>query len=391
MPKQEWGWECRSCGSRDTESVLSLGSLPLANNLLAHSDDSYELYPLDVVFCSSCRLGQLVDVVPGEKLFSDYVFYSSAMPPVVERARALAKRVMDQYRPSSVLEIASNDGYLLGSYERSGIRVLGIDPARGPANAAALQRIPTIQDFFSLKLAKTLPRFDVIHASNVLAHCPDVNDFVAALLAVLEKDGVCIIEVPYLGDLVQQCQFDTVYHEHVFYFSVESLKQLFNRHGLMIESIETMPYVLGGSLRIFVRNGGPQKVWSDYGLGEVTAMQSRADGYAEQLRKCLIELNRKGKTVWGFGAAAKATVILNYAGIDDSLIAAIADDTPAKQGKFVPGTGIQVRSTEEWLKAQPDVTCIFTWNYARAIMDRYYPEYTGAFISSRNPKEPWSI
>jgi len=333
------------------------------------------------MYCEACSLGQLAEVVPGEKLFREYVFYSSVMAPVVKRAHDLASEVLYDSRPLTVIEIGSNDGYLLEFYRLAGVNVLGIDPARGPANRAARKGIPTIQEFFSLELAKTLPHADVIHANNVLAHSPDPNDIVAGFAQILKPlGGTCIVEVPYLGDLARNAQFDTVYHEHIFYFSEKSISQLFNRHGLYVKRIDHLPDVLGGSIRVFASKSHLQCGIEDYGLDELSTLQARANNNADRLNKELSAY--KGKTIWGFGAAAKATVMLNYCGIDESVITAIADDTPAKQGKFIPGTGIQVRSTEDWLKAQPDVTCIFAWNYAETIMSRYVDKYTGKFITS---------
>ena len=372
---------CRSCNVPVSRKLLSLGTIPFVNNLLAHPLEPYESGPLDLMYCEACSLGQLAEVVPGEKLFREYVFYSSVMAPVVKRAHDLASEVLYDSRPLTVIEIGSNDGYLLEFYRLAGVNVLGIDPARGPANRAARKGIPTIQEFFSLELAKTLPHADVIHANNVLAHSPDPNDIVAGFAQILKPlGGTCIVEVPYLGDLARNAQFDTVYHEHIFYFSEKSISQLFNRHGLYVKRIDHLPDVLGGSIRVFASKSHLQCGIEDYGLDELSTLQARANNNADRLNKELSAY--KGKTIWGFGAAAKATVMLNYCGIDESVITAIADDTPAKQGKFIPGTGIQVRSTEDWLKAQPDVTCIFAWNYAETIMSRYVDKYTGKFITS---------
>lgn len=373
---------CRSCGSSNIESVLSLGKIPLVNNLLSRSDEPCESHPLEVLFCNDCSLGQLRDIVPADKMFIEYLFYSSVQAPVVERAEKLARQVIEYYRPSSVLEIGSNDGYLLECYKKAGINVLGVDPARGPANSAANKGVPTVQDFFSLELAKQLPKADIIHANNVLAHCSDVNGIVAGMAQALKPHGTCIVEVPYLGDLARYCQFDTVYHEHVFYFSKQALRNLFNRHGLRIYRLEYMPDVLGGSLRAFAWKGDHQCAFADEGLDEISELQQRADNCALDLKKRIVESKNQGNTIWGFGAAAKATVVLNYAGIDSSLLTAVADDTPAKQDKFIPGTGIQVKSTQEWLETQPENTCIFVWNYAQEIMTRYWETYKGKWIPS---------
>lgn len=372
---------CRICKAPITESVVNLGNIPLVNNLVSAPLADVKMFPLDVVFCASCNVAQLRDSVPPAEMFSEYLFYSCAMPPVVERAKKLADKVWKNRRPQVVIEIASNDGYLLDEYRGRGARVLGVDPARGPANVAAIKGIPTVQEFFGLALAKTLPKADVIHANNVLAHVPNPNDFVAGIAEVLKPNGICFVEVPYLKDLLIGAHFDTIYHEHLFYHSIKSLITLFRRHGLTVTHVERMPDVLGGSLRISVEKFGCLTSEEDGELN-FSEMQKRTDYYADSLRGTLIRLKEEGKSVWGFGAAAKTTVMLNYAGVPASCLDAVADDTLAKQGKYIPGTDVQVRSTQEWLQAQPDYTCIFTWNYANMIAHKFTPAYKGVFFSS---------
>ena len=372
---------CRICGADVIETIVNLGNIPLVNNLAASSLEAVKSFPLDVVFCTSCHVAQLRDSVPPEEMFSEYLFYSSVMAPVVARASELAAKVVERLSPRFVIEIASNDGYLLSAYKQHGVDVLGIDPARGPANAAALMGIPTVQDFFSLALAKELPTADVIHVNNVLAHVPDPNDFVAGLAHTLQPNGVCFVEVPYLGDLLTGAHFDTIYHEHLFYHSIKSLVTLFGRHGLAVTDVERLPDVLGGSLRITVEHSGTPTKEVDGELN-FSEMQQRTDYYARQLRSMLLRLKAEGKSVWGFGAAAKTTVMLNYAAVPAGVLVAVADDTIAKQGKYIPGTDVQVRSTQDWLAEQPDYTCIFTWNYAQAIAHKFAQTYKGTFFTS---------
>jgi SAM-dependent methyltransferase len=378
---------CRSCDSENLKPVISLGDVPLVNNLLSTAQEKYKRFPLDVVICSDCSLAQLKDTVPPEAMFTEYLFYSSVMAPVVESARKLVEKVTSERDLSQglIIEVASNDGYLLDFYKQKGINILGVDPAVGPANIAAMKGIPTVQSFFTLALAKTLPKADVVHANNVLAHVPTINDFVAGIAEVLKSDGVAIIEVPYLGDLLQGCHFDTIYHEHMFYFSFKSLHSLFNRHGLNIMDCEHLPDVLGGSLRITVGRGDSHCHMTEHGLDELSTVQDRAILKTTDLKKILLQLKAEGKTVWGFGAAAKTTVFMNCAGIDNTLIAAVVDDTPAKQGKYIPGTGVQVRTSKEWLEAQPDYTFIFIWNYAHVIAHKFCLDYKGKFFTSDFP------
>jgi SAM-dependent methyltransferase len=382
--------QCRSCGSSNLKPVISLGDIPLVNELLDSPETPFTAFPLDVIICDDCALAQLRDTVPPEIMFSEYLFYSSVMSPVVEAAKNLVDKITKDGLPADaqVIEIASNDGYLLDFYKQKGISVLGIDPARGPANVAIAKGVPTIQAFFTHSLAKTLPKADIIHANNVLAHVPTINDFVAGIAECLKPEGRAIIEVPYLGDLLRGCHFDTIYHEHVFYFSIKSLAILFARHGLDIRDVEHLPQVLGGSIRVTVGRSQSHD-WTctmpEHGLDQVTGLQDRARFYADDLKHRLLELKAAGKTIWGFGAAAKATVFMNFAGIDDSLIDAVADDTPAKQRRYIPGTKVQVRSSEEWLKAAPDYTVIFTWNYAQVIAQKFQFKYYGELITSFMP------
>jgi SAM-dependent methyltransferase len=313
-------------------------------------------------------------------MFVEYLYYSTVSNSVVNAARTLVERVSKTLSEDAlVIEIASNDGYLLQFYDGLGIQVLGIDPARGPANEAALKGIPTVQDFFSLKLAKQLPKADVIHANNVLAHVPSTNDFVAGIAEVLKPDGVCIVEVPYFGDLISKGNFDTIYHEHVFYFSFKSLAILFGRNGLHIQEVEHLESQ-GGSLRITASKNGTSCQFEEWGLEGVPTLQQQVDEIAVKLKSTLLKLKEKGKRVWGFGAAAKATVMMNYCNIDHTLIEAVADDAPAKFQKFIPGTRTEVLYPKNWLEARPDYTCIFSWNYAQEIMERFKYNYEGKFF-----------
>ena len=380
---------CRNCGTV-TESVLDLGGQPFANNLLDKSSDSFEQCPLEVMYCPDCLLGQLRDLAQPTKLFSEYLFYSRASKPIVAAASDLVDRVMKKIeagpvhesflmdRRHQIIEIASNDGYMLQFYKERGALVLGVDPARGPANVAALLGIPTIQDFFGLRLAKTLPKADVVHAQNVLAHVPDLDDFIAGVEEILAPRGKFIVEVPYFGDMILHGVFDTVYHEHVYYFTFRSLENLLSRYGLYIAEWEHLN-VLGGSLRLWIEKGIPEKSIADSGLEGIKDWQKNAKATAANLVSILQELKARGKRVWGYGAAAKTTVLMSYCGITADLIEAVADTTPAKLGKYIPGTGIQVRSEAAWLAAAPDYTCNFVWNYD--IGRKYSDSYKGIFFT----------
>jgi SAM-dependent methyltransferase len=370
---------CRSCGG-PTSPLLDLGNQPLANHLLDSPQDPYDVYPLKVMLCNRCHLGQLHDIIPPDKLFREYVYYTSVSGPSVESARKLVASV---HVPTDglVVEIGSNDGYLLQFYKQRGINVLGIDPAQGPANAAMRRGIPTLKDFFTEDFATHIPKADIIHVNNVLAHVPDLNDFVAGLAILLKRGGTCYIEVPYLLDLLRNCWFDSVYHEHVYYFSYQSLERLFARHKLAIVGAESIS-THGGSLRLRIGNYPSTFAVAESNLSYFA--QSHMDGLVANLMDALRFLRSNGKRVWGFGAAAKATVMMNRCGITSDLVEAVADDTPAKIGKYIPGTGIGIAATRDWIAAQPDYTCIFAWNYTPQIIEQYQGSYRGVFFTPYN-------
>jgi SAM-dependent methyltransferase len=378
---------CRSCGS-PTEHVLSLGEMPLANHLLTYPSESYKKYPLDLMFCPSCKLGQLRDQVDPNLMFEEYPYYSSVSQPLkipINPTHKLAGEISERYvnrindETFLIAEIGSNDGYLLRFYQLNGFKVLGIDPARGPANAAALKGIPVIQDYFTLKLAKTLPKADVIHAHNVLAHVRDLNDFVAGIGDMLKPNGVCVVEVPYFGNLLEMGTFDQIYAEHNYYFSLKAALVLFDRHEMGLQKQEFIP-AHGGSLRLFFdKTLRRDKVWMEEFLPGRDLSKRVGDMRTDFVRE-IISLLPKGR-VWGFGAAAKATTMLNWCSVSSEILPCIADSTPAKIGKFIPGTGQRIVSPDEWLAEQPEYTCIFAWNYEEEIRRKYEGKYKGTFFT----------
>lgn len=376
---------CRSCNGY-THQIFTLGKIPLVNSLLDSPEDLYEKYPIDVMLCKTCLLGQLSYVVPPKEMFKEYLYYSSVSGPIVEASKLLVDRA-SKLLPTTlpdlplVVEIGSNDGYLLQFYKEKGISVLGVDPATGPANAAALKGIPTVQEFFSLKVARKLPKADIIHANNVMAHVPDLNDFVAGLAELLKPEGVGFIEVHSLNSLLEKCEFDTVYHEHSYYFSFRSLETLFSAHGLCIEDAELLSSQ-GGSFRITLKKKCAYPILMEEDIIiNCSDIQRRIGKISSDLVLTLLRMKKEGKKVWGYGAAAKATVMMNYCEITDNLIGAVADPAPAKIGKYIPGTGVQIRSPEDWLESQPDYTCIFAWNYAQPIAHQYAQSYKGKFFT----------
>ncbi|MFO1070699.1 MAG: class I SAM-dependent methyltransferase [Geminicoccaceae bacterium] len=393
---------CRSCGSTRLQVFLSLGDLPLSDGFIApdHLDRREPRYPLDVAFCPDCTLVQILKTVPPEELFGeDYPYFSSFTDALVRHAKAnvdgrIAERGLG---PNSlVIELASNDGYLLQHYKAAGIPVLGIDPAPGPVKAARDKGIDTLLAFFGLDLARKLAaegrKADVIHGNNVLAHVADTNGFVAGIAALLKPTGVAVIEAPYVRDLIDHGEFDTIYHEHLCYFSASALVPLFRRHGLHLNRVERLP-IHGGSLRLFIEPvERPDASLLDLLAEERRLGVDRFDYYAgfakrvEQIKatlgSLLRELKGKGARLAGYGAAAKGTILLNYIGIGADLLDYVVDRNTHKQGRWIPGVRLPIRAPAEILATQPDYILILPWNFKDEIMEQQaeYRRRGGRFI-----------
>jgi SAM-dependent methyltransferase len=381
---------CRSCGHDDLGEILDLGRLPLANALLTAGQLALpeDRFPLELYFCPRCALVQIGETVPPERLFRDYAYASSYSDTMVEHARALVDGLIDVRRlgrDSLVIEVASNDGYLLQFYQRRGIPVLGIEPAANIAKLAAEKGIPTLIEFFDEGLARRLAgegRFaDVIHAHNVLAHVPDPNRFVAGIRRVLKPAGIAVIEAPYVRDLIAKLEFDTIYHEHFSYYSASAVAALCARHGLMIHDVELTP-IHGGSLRLTL---GHQGGAATPRVGELLA-QEQSDGllafayyrdFAErverlkaQLLALLQRLRGEGLRIAAYGASAKGSTLMNAFGIDQRLIELVVDRSDLKQGRFTPGNHLPIRPPSALIERQPDYVLLLTWNFAAEILQQ---------------------
>ena len=381
---------CRFCSSPLDTSFADLGASPLANSFLEPEQltEPEVFYPLHARVCAACFLVQLPELAAPEEIFSDYAYFSSYSDSWLEHARIYAETMIDRFGLDPghrVVEIASNDGYLLRWFRERDIPVLGVEPAANVAAAAEERGIPTRVEFFGEATAGALVeegvRADLLVGNNVFAHVPALNDFCRGLKALLAPEGVLTLEFPHLQRLVEGNQFDTIYHEHFSYFSLGTAKEVLGRHGLVVFDVEELP-THGGSLRLFARHAGREEPATTSAVHEVLSREAELGyrdlalyrDFAEEVRRTkrsllrfLLNAREEGATVVGYGAPAKGNTLLNYCGIGPDFLEYTVDRSPHKQGRYLPGTRIPIHAPERIQETKPDYVWILPWNLTEEI------------------------
>jgi len=397
--------QCRFCDAPLSQSFADLGMSPLANSYVRHDQDLQmePFYPLQAYVCASCFLVQLPAMQTSEHIFSDYAYFSSYSDSWLAHAKAYTEKMRERFglnKGSQVIEIASNDGYLLQYFKQAGIPVLGIEPAKNVAEVAIKAGIPSVVKFFGERTAKELvgdgTRADLLLGNNVLAHVPDLNDFVKGMKIVLKSTGVITMEFPHLQRLVDECQFDTIYHEHFSYFSFITVEQVFAKHGITLIDVDELP-THGGSLRIYGRHtedvSAPvsnrvielrdrERRLGYNGIDLYKSFASKVMATKREILEFMIKAKREGKSIVGYGAPAKGNTLLNYCGIRTDMIAYTVDRSPHKQSHYLPGTRIPIHGPEKIRETRPDYVVILPWNLKDEIINQmaHIREWGGKFV-----------
>ena len=396
--------ECRFCSNLLSHTFVDLGMSPLSNAYLKLDtiNKAEKFYPLHTYVCDNCFLVQLEEFETPDHIFSDYAYFSSYSETWLRHAENYTELMTQRFSlnaNSQVIEIASNDGYLLQYFQKQNIPVLGIEPAANVAKVAEEKGIPSLVKFFGVSTAKELvaqgKQADLLLGNNVLAHVPDLNDFVAGMKIVLKPDGILTMEFPHVLQLILQNQFDTIYHEHFSYFSFLTVEKVFATHGLTLFDVEELP-THGGSLRIYGQHNDGKKPISDrVSLLKSKEIEAGLDqrstylGFGEQVKATkrhllsfLIDIKNRGKSVVGYGAPAKGNTLLNYCGIRTDLLDYTVDRSPYKQGLFLPGTHITIYHPDKIIETKPDYLLILPWNIKDEIIEQmsHIREWGGKFV-----------
>jgi SAM-dependent methyltransferase len=406
--------KCRHCQTELHDTFIDLGFSPPSNAYLRQEDllrpETY--YPLRVMVCRSCWLVQTQDYAHHDQLFeSDYAYFSSTSTSWLKHAAdyvgmIVARLKLDQH--SKVVELAANDGYLLQYVKQRDIPCLGVEPTTSTADAARARNIPIVEDFFGVRLAKAIVerdgKADLIVANNVLAHVPDINDFLSGMAILLKEEGTITVEFPHVLNLIAQSQFDTIYHEHFSYLALGSVDRMMRTLGLRVYDVDQIP-THGGSLRIYACHDkaahAPTASLSqalqqerDFGLENIETyegFQPRAEKIKLDLLQFLLEQKRLGKKVVAYGAAAKGNTLLNYSGVHADLLSLVADAAPSKQGKFMPGSHIPIVSPSALLETKPDYVLMLPWNLKLEIETQLATirEWDGRFVIAVPHMQIW--
>lgn len=398
--------KCRFCGKSLSHEVIDMINAPPSNSFLTEGqlNEPETFYPLKLFVCDSCFLVQIDEYKKFSEIFaSEYVYYSSFSRTWLAHAKQYTDMMIEKYRydqNSLIIEIASNDGYLLQYFNEKGIPSLGIEPAEGTAIEARKKGIETICDFFGRRLAQSLSdqgkQADLLIGNNVLAHVPDLHDFVSGFKIALKSAGIITMEFPHLMKIVDNCQFDTIYHEHFSYLSIMTVRSIFNHHGLELFDVEELP-THGGSLRIFAKHAEDITkeisenvkilIEKEESRGLKTMVyyrdfQEKTDQIKYDFLNFLIEQKKNNKKVVAYGAAAKGNTLLNYCGVRKDLIDFVVDASPYKQGKYLPGSHVPVVNEQEIKKCRPDYVLILPWNIKEEIMAQldYIRAWKGKFV-----------